>query len=290
MGQGKSKNKKTTTTTTTNVNTTKTTPTHTGTTNQHVLNPTQPTNTDSNSSNTPTTRTDNKNTANSTKANQNTTSTKGTKNDATSSTFSQKKLEKLFEKYKESTDEVIGPNGIEALCGDLAVQPEDVVTLVLAWRLNAADMGYFTKEEFMAGLEKMNVDSVEKLISSLPMMRKELADPTKFKEIYRYAFQFSKSDKEQKSLDLETADGILGLLLGGYENEDVSIKPYPHMTAFRTFLKEQTQYKVINMDQWMSILEFSKSVKEDLSDYDENAAWPVLLDMFVEWKREKSDE
>jgi hypothetical protein len=67
-------------------------------------------------------------------------------------------------------------------------------------------------------------------------------------------------------------------LLGGYENEDVSIKPYPHMTAFRTFLKEvrvplmRIQYKVINMDQWMSILEFSKSVKEDLSDYDENAA------------------
>jgi DCN1-like protein 4/5 len=287
MGQGKSKNKKPTTTTTTNSgNTTK----PTTTTNQgHVLNPTQQTNTDSNSSNTPTTRTDSKNTTNATKNNQNTTSTKGTKNDATSSGFSQKKLEKLFEKYKESTDDVIGPNGIESLCADLAVQPEDVVTLVLAWRLNAADMGYFTKEEFMTGLEKMNVDSVEKLIAQLPMMRKELADATKFKEIYRYSFQFSKSDKEQKSLDLDTADGILGLLLGGYEHEDVSIKPYPHIAAFRTFLKDQTQYKVINMDQWMSILEFSKSVKEDLSDYDENAAWPVLLDMFVEWKREKNE-
>lgn len=44
------------------------------------------------------------------------------------------------------------------------------------------------------------MDSVEKLIAQLPMMRKELADATKFKEIYRYSFQFSKSDKEQKSL------------------------------------------------------------------------------------------
>ena len=91
-------------------------------------------------------------------------------------------------------------------------------------------------------------------------MRKELTDPIKFKEIYRYAFQFSKADKEQKSLgifnflaylsiyislshwrttaDLETADGILGLLLGGYESGEVSIKPHPHIAAFRAFLKD----------------------------------------------------
>jgi len=234
MGNGKSKNKKPTTTTTNSGNTTR----PTTTTPNHVLTPTQPTNTGSNTSNTLNTRTDNKNTSNTTKTNQNTASTKGTKNEATSSGFSQKKLEKLFEKYKEPTEDVIGPNGIETLCADLAVQPEDVVTLVLAWRLNAADMGYFSREEFMTGLEKMNVDSVEKLITQLPMLRKELADATKFKEIYRYSFQFSKADKEQKSLDLDTADGILGLLLGGYEHEDVSIKSYPHITAFRTFLKD----------------------------------------------------
>lgn len=51
-----------------------------------------------------------------------------------------------------------------------------------------------------------SVDSVEKLIAQLPVMRKELADATKFKEIYRYSFQFAKSDKEQKSLGTHQYD------------------------------------------------------------------------------------
>lgn len=36
--------------------------------------------------------------------------------------------------------EVIGPEGIEQFCSALAVDPEDVVMLVLAWKMDAKQM------------------------------------------------------------------------------------------------------------------------------------------------------
>eukprot|EP00976_Prorocentrum_cordatum_P100320 1192188-Prorocentrum_minimum.AAC.5 len=43
-----------------------------------------------------------------------------------------------------SDPEVIGPEGVEKLCADLDVAPSDVRILMLAFKMNAAKMGYFT--------------------------------------------------------------------------------------------------------------------------------------------------
>ena len=40
----------------------------------------------------------------------------------------------LFDTYKDS-DDMIGPEGTEKLCGDLGVDPSDVVTIALSWRM-----------------------------------------------------------------------------------------------------------------------------------------------------------
>lgn len=92
------------------------------------------------------------------------------------------------------------------------------------------------------------------------------------------------------------------------------------------FLHQQSKYKVINKDQWCNVLEFSRTINLDLSNYDEDGAckyWvgiafppspahlllslvmrsliavlfppsllslssgPVLLDEFVEWYKDK---
>lgn len=39
--------------------------------------------------------------------------------------------------------------------------------------------------------------------------------------------------------------------------------------------------KVITKDVWREVLDFSRTVFEDLSNYDLNGAWPVILDEFV---------
>lgn len=70
---------------------------------------------------------------------------------------------------------------------------------------------------------------------------------------------------------------MLGLLLG---------KIWPLFPVFHQFL-EQSKYKVINKDQWCNVLEFSRTINLDLSNYDEDGAWPVLLDEFVEWYKDK---
>eukprot|EP01120_Amphizonella_sp_Union-15-10_P013695 TRINITY_DN6422_c0_g1_i3.p1 TRINITY_DN6422_c0_g1~~TRINITY_DN6422_c0_g1_i3.p1 ORF type:complete len:284 (+),score=59.79 TRINITY_DN6422_c0_g1_i3:107-958(+) len=185
--------------------------------------------------------------------------------------FSIKKLEKLFDKYKDADSEAIGPAGIENFCADLDVSAEDAVVLVMAWHLNAAEMGFFSKTEFIEGFKKLGCDSIEKIKQRLNKMKDELKDPNLLKDIYRFAFNFCKEDSDKKVIDLSLAEGMLQLL----------IPNRPHVQKFCVFLKKQKTYKVVNVDQWMSFLEFSRTISEDLSNYDENGAWPVILDEFV---------
>ncbi|KAK6308891.1 DCN1-like protein 4 isoform X1 [Coregonus clupeaformis] len=194
-------------------------------------------------------------------------------------TFSSKRCLEWFYEYAGETqgcDDVVGPEGMEKFCEDIGVEPENVVMLVLAWKLDAQSMGYFTLQEWLKGMGSLQCDSTERLRNSLDYLRSVLNDTTNFKLIYRYAFDFAR-EKDQRSLDLNTAKCMLGLLLG---------KTWPLFPVFNQFL-EQSKYKVINKDQWCNVLEFSRTINLDLSNYDEDGAWPVLLDEFVEWYKER---
>ena len=45
-------------------------------------------------------------------------------------------------------------------------------------------------------------------------------------------------------------------------------------------LFQQAKYKVINKDQWCNILEFSRLIKPDLSNYDEDGACKCIIATF----------
>ncbi|GAB5570831.1 DCN1-like protein 4 isoform X5 [Prionailurus iriomotensis] len=164
--------------------------------------------------------------------------------------FSSKRCLEWFYEYA-GTDDIVGPEGMEKFCEDIGVEPENVVMLVLAWKLDAQNMGYFTLQEWLKGMTSLQAeDGVSDC--ELP-------------------------EKDQRSLDINTAKCMLGLLLG---------KIWPLFPVFHQFL-EQSKYKVINKDQWCNVLEFSRTINLDLSNYDEDGAWPVLLDEFVEWYKDK---
>ena len=50
-------------------------------------------------------------------------------------------------------------------------------------------------------------------------------------------------------------------------------------------LKEYTK-KAISKDTWSQLLEFAKQDTKDM-EYDENGAWPVMIDDFVSWRKSK---
>lgn len=63
-------------------------------------------------------------------------------------------------------------------------------------------------------------------------------------------------------MDTDTAKAMLQVLLG---------KLWPMYPEFEEFLN-QSKYKVINKDQWCNILEFSRTINSDVSNYDIDGA------------------
>jgi hypothetical protein len=59
---------------------------------------------------------------------------------------------------------------------------------------------YFTQEEFVTGLLKLNCSTLQELKRKLPRLKKDLDNNQTFTEIYEYAFEFSKDDPTQKAL------------------------------------------------------------------------------------------
>ncbi|KAF1331704.1 Dcn1-like protein, partial [Globisporangium splendens] len=58
----------------------------------------------------------------------------------------------------------------------------------------------------------------------------------------------------------------------------------------RAKLNDLAEFTHIYSDVWMQVLEFGTQIKPDLSNFDENGAWPVLLDDFVSHMQEEFKE
>eukprot|EP00730_Choanoeca_flexa_P002015 TRINITY_DN10877_c0_g1_i2.p6 TRINITY_DN10877_c0_g1~~TRINITY_DN10877_c0_g1_i2.p6 ORF type:complete len:231 (+),score=45.73 TRINITY_DN10877_c0_g1_i2:3037-3729(+) len=180
-----------------------------------------------------------------------------------------------------TTDEMITPDGTMQLCEDLNVTPENVILLIIAYKCGCEKMGTFTHDEWLTGMTSLSVDSTPALKEAFPKLKQVLLHEESFKELYRYSYQFAKSALEtgQKSIDKQTAKDMLIVLLKGR---------WPMLNEFQNFL-DLNAAKIINRDQWMSILEFSQAHQNDVKAYDENGAWPVLMDEFVEYIQEQHD-
>lgn len=173
---------------------------------------------------------------------------------------------------------MIGPDGIESFCDEISVAPENVAMLVLAYKMGARQMGFLSQTEWLKGLTDLQCDTIPKLQTKIEYLQNMLNDPNHFKSIYRYAYDFAR-DKDQRSMDMDTAKGMLQLLLG---------KPWPLFGDFVRFL-DQSKYKVINKDQWSNVLEFSRTISPDLRNYDVDGAcklpgrrlWSVLMVVLI---------
>ncbi|KAK8602538.1 hypothetical protein V6N13_057834 [Hibiscus sabdariffa] len=184
------------------------------------------------------------------------------------------KIDRLFNSYANSSSGEIDPDGIVALCSDLGVDHTDVRILMLAWKLKAAKQGFFTQDEWRTGMKALRVDSLSKLKKVLPELEIEVGKPSNYEDFYAYAFRYCLTEEKQKSLDIESICELLNLVLGAQFR--------PQVDSLIEYLKVQSDYKVINLDQWKNFLRFVQEISfPDLGNYDSGLAWPLILDNFI---------
>ncbi|XP_069590302.1 DCN1-like protein 3 isoform X1 [Ranitomeya imitator] len=191
------------------------------------------------------------------------------------------RIEDLFRRYKDEREDAILEEGMERFCNDLCVDPTEFRVLVLAWKFQAATMCKFTRKEFFEGCKAINADSLEGICSRFPSLLNEAKQEDKFKDLYRFTFQFGLDSEEgQRSLHREIAIALWKLVFT--QNKPLILD---HWLDFLT--ENPSGIKGISRDTWNMFLNFTQVIGPDLSNYSEDEAWPSLFDTFVEWEMER---
>ena len=185
-------------------------------------------------------------------------------------------LERAFAPYQSEKGDLMGPDEIERFCSDLGIDVMDPVILVIAKYCRAETMGEFKKQEFLQGMTAMGVDTIPKLRARLPQLRNELKDARAFKDLYLFVFGFSR-DTGNRNLSLDTAIGLWRLLL---------LPKYPMVADWLQFLEAREKKHDISRDTWNMALDFFEMTKtRGVTEYQDDGAWPVIVDEFVDFTR-----
>ncbi|KAJ1758408.1 DCN1-like protein 5 [Coemansia sp. RSA 1752] len=152
---------------------------------------------------------------------------------------------------------VIMPEGFEKLCDALEFNLEEIEPMVLLWKLNGVELATIEFEGWESGMRAMNVKDIKGLKAAILSTVQEFEnDPVLFKTFYRKVFDYLRPE-QQRSVSAEA-------------NSD--------------------SIKVISRDQWQSLLELSKALSPDLSNYSNEDAWPAMFDGFVDWAKNTKPE
>ncbi|KAI3844487.1 hypothetical protein MKW92_046567 [Papaver armeniacum] len=191
--------------------------------------------------------------------------------------------DQLFNLYANKATKTIEPAGIERLCADLGIAHTDVRILMLAWKMSAARMGYFTRTEWRNGFNALRAGTMQNLSRALTKLQTDIRKEgftQEFLELYSFAFKYCLTEDMQKTVETESVCELLDMVLGSKFPAQVG--------KLVEYLKCQTDYKAINKDQWEAFYRFCNEVSyPDMKNYDENnGSYPSIMDGFVDWMKE----
>lgn len=149
----------------------------------------------------------------------------------------------------------------------------EVLTLIYLLLLN--------RKEFFEGCKAINADSIDGICARFPSLLNEAKQEDKFKDLYRFTFQFGLDSEEgQRSLHREIAIALWKLVFT--QNKPPILDQWLHF-----LIENPSGIKGISRDTWNMFLNFTQVIGPDLSNYSEDEAWPSLFDTFVEWEMER---
>ena len=180
----------------------------------------------------------------------------------------------LFDAWADDGD-AMGMDGLVAMCEALGIDPEsDVRLLALCWKLGAKQPAMVLREEFAEGMERIGCDSLEKLTALVLALDPASLERRAFREFFKFVFLFSR-EGTHRTIEKDIVAALLPIAIGDRS---------AHTAPFLAFLETASTTRV-TLDQWCSFLEFSDKVGPDFEGYEEDGAWPLLLDEYVEQAR-----
>lgn len=187
-------------------------------------------------------------------------------------------LVSIFDKYKEDTNR-IGIDGTLQYIEDLGYDPEHKATLALAYFLESPTLGVFERKTFLRKWHSVQVHDLKGMKAYMKSIDAQLNGNLDYlKDVYRFAFTFL-LEEGQRALPLETAAEYWRLLLSDIYGDKIE--------TWISFYEKQSK-ATVSKDVWNMFFVFLQDWDKDskLENYDEAAAWPSLIDEFVEDFRE----
>jgi len=194
---------------------------------------------------------------------------------------SKSKLEKMWKDYADKEDpSIMSEEGMILFFRDCGVNPEGHETLAIAWHLQASEMGIFQKEEFVNGLSKSGVSDKKEMKKQIQQVARSLSDNKQFKEFYKWVFHHVKEDDKKKTIPTPLAWQLWQIVLVKQQNQ------MPLLSEWLKYCDEEQDgaLKAISRDVWEQLFDFLKETNT-IEAYDENGAWPVAIDEFIEWAK-----
>ncbi|KAM3160942.1 Defective in cullin neddylation protein [Lachancea thermotolerans] len=196
----------------------------------------------------------------------------------------------LFNEYKKGEEDTISTDGLIRFIGDLGLDLEDPATLCVADAMHCTSLSQsVSKEMFVQGWHDNLCENLQQIKEKVKELDEKLRrDSAYFEHIYSFTYTLALEPNE-KQLDLETAIAYWHLLFPTDGAYAIQI-PQERLCSWTAFLTRNVSR--IHHDIWKMFLKFARMFPDNKTlkqGYNEDDAWPVLIDEYYEYLEEEGE-